>query len=177
MLFVSLSHCSAAADGSCCLGQLDASPAGRPLALSYAEGCLLDRKLGGSSWAAGRSAQVAVRLPAAAPAIKIPTKSFETGTGCPVTTNVFTKTLLVLHLKLISPGMLPLQSLEVATSGKTCTRLCGLHNLWYFLLNKAQHLAVCVMCFPVYCPCMPSARALRNVSARACIEDAGPCSA
>ncbi|KAK9831413.1 hypothetical protein WJX81_002778 [Elliptochloris bilobata] len=59
--------------------QLDASPAGRPLALSYAAGCCSMARPGPRAWAPARTAPVAVRLPAAAPAIAIPAKPIEQG--------------------------------------------------------------------------------------------------
>jgi len=60
-------------------GQLDASPAGRPLGLSYAEGCDPSTPTAAAAWAPARTAPVAVRLPAAVPAITIPSKAFEQG--------------------------------------------------------------------------------------------------
>jgi hypothetical protein len=62
-------------------GQLDASPAGRPLGLSYAEGCDPSTPPAAAAWAPARMAPVAVRLPAAVPAITIPSKAFEQGAG------------------------------------------------------------------------------------------------
>ena len=65
----------------CVPGQLDASPAGRPLGLSYAEGCDPAALPAAAAWAPARTAPVAVRLPAAVPAITIPSKAFEQGAG------------------------------------------------------------------------------------------------
>ena len=61
------------------LRQLDATPSGRPLGLSYAAGCGTGPRLGSTKWAPARSGSVAVRLPAAAPAIAIPAKALEPG--------------------------------------------------------------------------------------------------
>lgn len=61
------------------LRQLDASPSGRPLGLSYAAGCGAGAAPGPTKWAPARTGSVAVRLPAAAPAIAIPAKAFEPG--------------------------------------------------------------------------------------------------
>jgi hypothetical protein len=66
-------------NAECALGQLDASPAGRPLGLSYAEGCDPGAPPVAAVWAPARTAPVAVRLPAAVPAISIPSKAFEQG--------------------------------------------------------------------------------------------------